>query len=76
MFASAFTRARVFVRLFSPVFAFVRTEVSVRACLCSFVFVCGCVCARGRGGPMDLVIYDIHALQERFYFGDNVIPVT
>uniref|UniRef100_A0A7S4KYV8 Phosphoribosyltransferase domain-containing protein n=1 Tax=Guillardia theta TaxID=55529 RepID=A0A7S4KYV8_GUITH len=28
-----------------------------------------------RGGPMDLVIYDIHALQERFYFGDNVIPV-
>uniref|UniRef100_A0A7S0M3Y7 Phosphoribosyltransferase domain-containing protein n=1 Tax=Cryptomonas curvata TaxID=233186 RepID=A0A7S0M3Y7_9CRYP len=28
-----------------------------------------------RGGPMDLVIYDIHALQERFYFGDSVIPV-
>lgn len=28
-----------------------------------------------RGGPMDLVIYDIHALQERFYFGDNVVPV-
>jgi hypothetical protein len=24
---------------------------------------------------MDLIIYDIHALQERFYFGDNVIPV-
>lgn len=28
-----------------------------------------------RGGPLDLVIFDIHALQERFYFGDNVIPV-
>eukprot|EP00286_Rhodomonas_abbreviata_P029191 CAMPEP_0181297700 /NCGR_PEP_ID=MMETSP1101-20121128/5385_1 /TAXON_ID=46948 /ORGANISM="Rhodomonas abbreviata, Strain Caron Lab Isolate" /LENGTH=335 /DNA_ID=CAMNT_0023402665 /DNA_START=34 /DNA_END=1037 /DNA_ORIENTATION=- len=28
-----------------------------------------------RGGPMDLIIYDIHALQERFYFGDNVVPV-
>jgi len=25
-------------------------------------------------GPCKLVIYDIHALQERFYFGDNVIP--
>eukprot|EP00802_Teleaulax_amphioxeia_P012212 Tamp_12251.p1 GENE.Tamp_12251~~Tamp_12251.p1 ORF type:complete len:350 (+),score=65.58 Tamp_12251:62-1111(+) len=28
-----------------------------------------------RGGPLDLVIFDIHALQERFYFGDNIIPV-
>ena len=28
-----------------------------------------------RGGPLDLVIFDIHALQERFYFGDTVIPV-
>jgi len=28
-----------------------------------------------RGGPMDLIIYDIHALQERFYFGDSVVPV-
>ncbi|KAK8914465.1 hypothetical protein KSP39_PZI023641 [Platanthera zijinensis] len=27
-----------------------------------------------RGGPSSLVIYDIHALQERFYFGDNVLP--
>ena len=27
-----------------------------------------------RGGPCDLVIFDIHALQERFYFGDNVAP--
>ncbi|KAK2994914.1 hypothetical protein RJ640_012107 [Escallonia rubra] len=27
-----------------------------------------------RGGPTSLVIYDIHALQERFYFGDNVLP--
>uniref|UniRef100_A0A1D1XSN5 ribose-phosphate diphosphokinase n=1 Tax=Anthurium amnicola TaxID=1678845 RepID=A0A1D1XSN5_9ARAE len=27
-----------------------------------------------RGGPASLVIYDIHALQERFYFGDNVLP--
>eukprot|EP00128_Syssomonas_multiformis_P001148 Colp12_sorted_trinity150504_noHs@34279 len=25
-------------------------------------------------GPAQLIIYDIHALQERFYFGDNVIP--
>lgn len=25
-------------------------------------------------GPCQLVIFDIHALQERFYFGDNVIP--
>ncbi|KAM6549808.1 hypothetical protein CsatB_021484 [Cannabis sativa] len=28
-----------------------------------------------RGGPTSLVIYDIHALQERFYFGDHVLPV-
>jgi phosphoribosylpyrophosphate synthetase len=28
-----------------------------------------------RGGPCDLVIFDIHALQERFYFGDNVAPL-
>ncbi|KAK9153234.1 hypothetical protein Sjap_000714 [Stephania japonica] len=27
-----------------------------------------------RGGPTSLVIYDIHALQERFYFGDLVLP--
>ncbi|XP_078438652.1 ribose-phosphate pyrophosphokinase 4-like isoform X2 [Wolffia australiana] len=27
-----------------------------------------------RGGPTSLVIYDIHALRERFYFGDNVLP--
>lgn len=27
-----------------------------------------------RGGPTSLVIYDIHALQERFYFGDNILP--
>ncbi|XP_047964239.1 ribose-phosphate pyrophosphokinase 4 [Salvia hispanica] len=26
------------------------------------------------GGPASLVIFDIHALQERFYFGDNVLP--
>ncbi|KAK9934615.1 hypothetical protein M0R45_021752 [Rubus argutus] len=26
------------------------------------------------GGPTSLVIYDIHALQERFYFGDNILP--
>lgn len=26
------------------------------------------------GGPCQIVIFDIHALQERFYFGDNVIP--
>jgi len=26
-------------------------------------------------GPAKLVIYDIHALQNRFYFGDNVIPL-
>ncbi|XP_028769588.1 ribose-phosphate pyrophosphokinase 4 isoform X2 [Neltuma alba] len=28
-----------------------------------------------RGGPTSLVIYDIHALQERFYFGDEVLPL-
>ncbi|XP_044491855.1 ribose-phosphate pyrophosphokinase 4 [Mangifera indica] len=28
-----------------------------------------------RGGPASLVIYDIHALQERFYFGDHVLPL-
>ncbi|KAL0002232.1 hypothetical protein SO802_016013 [Lithocarpus litseifolius] len=28
-----------------------------------------------RGGPTSLVIYDIHALQERFYFGDHVLPL-
>lgn len=27
-----------------------------------------------RGGPTSIVIFDIHALQERFYFGDNVLP--
>uniref|UniRef100_A0A0E0JNF9 ribose-phosphate diphosphokinase n=1 Tax=Oryza punctata TaxID=4537 RepID=A0A0E0JNF9_ORYPU len=27
-----------------------------------------------RGGPSSLVIFDIHALQERFYFGDSVLP--
>ncbi|XXG73093.1 hypothetical protein AAC387_Pa07g2070 [Persea americana] len=27
-----------------------------------------------RGGPTSLVIFDIHALQERFYFGENVLP--
>lgn len=27
-----------------------------------------------RGGPTSVVIFDIHALQERFYFGDNVLP--
>jgi len=26
-------------------------------------------------GPSRIIIYDIHALQERFYFGDNVIPI-
>ena len=25
-------------------------------------------------GPCQIIIFDIHALQERFYFGDNVIP--
>ena len=28
-----------------------------------------------RGGPADVVIFDIHALQERFYFGDAVAPL-
>ncbi|KAL9422990.1 hypothetical protein AB3S75_035137 [Citrus x aurantiifolia] len=28
-----------------------------------------------RGGPTSLVIYDIHALQERFYFSDHVLPL-
>ncbi|GJW21074.1 ribose-phosphate pyrophosphokinase 4-like protein [Tanacetum coccineum] len=27
-----------------------------------------------KGGPTSVVIYDIHALQERFYFDDNVLP--
>jgi len=26
-------------------------------------------------GPARIVIYDIHALQERFYFGDSVVPI-
>jgi len=26
-------------------------------------------------GPTRLLIYDIHALQERFYFGDHVVPI-
>ncbi len=26
------------------------------------------------GGPAELVVFDIHSLQERFYFNDNVIP--
>jgi phosphoribosylpyrophosphate synthetase len=29
---------------------------------------------KSRGGPTSVVIYDIHALQERFYFGDDVLP--
>lgn len=28
-----------------------------------------------RGGPASVVIFDIHALQERFYFGDHVLPL-
>jgi len=28
-----------------------------------------------RGGPTSLVIFDIHALQERFFFGDAVLPL-
>lgn len=27
-----------------------------------------------RGGPTSAVIFDIHALQERFYFGDAILP--
>ncbi|KAM6562266.1 hypothetical protein CsatB_022264 [Cannabis sativa] len=27
-----------------------------------------------RGGPTSIVTFDIHALQERFYFGDNILP--
>lgn len=26
-------------------------------------------------GPTRIFMYDIHALQNRFYFGDNVVPV-
>jgi len=26
-------------------------------------------------GPARIIIFDIHALQERFYFGDNVVPI-
>jgi phosphoribosylpyrophosphate synthetase len=25
-------------------------------------------------GPAEIVIYDVHTLQQRFYFGDNVVP--
>jgi len=25
-------------------------------------------------GPVQICIFDIHALQERFYFSDNIIP--
>lgn len=28
-----------------------------------------------RSGPASVVIFDIHALQERFYFGDTVLPL-
>jgi ribose-phosphate pyrophosphokinase len=28
-----------------------------------------------RGGPAGLMVFDIHALQERFYFGDGVLPI-
>jgi len=28
-----------------------------------------------RGGPTSTIIFDIHALQERFYFGDGVSPL-
>merc|ERR1712216_156518 len=28
-----------------------------------------------KGGPTGLMIFDIHALQERFYFGDGVLPL-
>jgi|MDSW01.2.fsa_nt_gb ribose-phosphate pyrophosphokinase len=27
-----------------------------------------------RGGPTSTIVFDIHALQERFYFGDNITP--
>jgi len=27
-----------------------------------------------RGGPTSTIIFDIHALQERFYFGDSILP--
>lgn len=27
------------------------------------------------GGPAKLIVYDIHALQNRFYFSDNVVPL-
>ena len=27
-----------------------------------------------RGGPCSTLIFDIHALQERFYFGDQILP--
>lgn len=30
-------------------------------------------CPMGPSGPATVVIYDIHALQEQFYFGDNVL---
>lgn len=33
----------------------------------SFVPICG-------QGPTELVMYDVHALQQRFYFGDNIVP--
>lgn len=28
-----------------------------------------------RGGPAAVMVFDIHALQERFYFGDSVLPL-
>ena len=28
-----------------------------------------------RSGPVEIVVFDIHALQERFYFSDAVIPI-
>eukprot|EP00288_Rhodomonas_lens_P001177 CAMPEP_0177738928 /NCGR_PEP_ID=MMETSP0484_2-20121128/26732_1 /TAXON_ID=354590 /ORGANISM="Rhodomonas lens, Strain RHODO" /LENGTH=77 /DNA_ID=CAMNT_0019252913 /DNA_START=8 /DNA_END=237 /DNA_ORIENTATION=- len=29
---------------------------------------------RGKSGPTEIVIFDIHHLQEQFYFEDHVIP--
>jgi len=34
-----------------------------------------CATPVGIGGPARLIIYDIHALQNRFYFNDSVIPL-
>lgn len=71
---------RMFVASFTLVLPFFPTGTAERvedegdvATASSMARVLSCI-PLSRGGPTSLVIYDIHALQERFYFGDNILP--